>query len=251
MALWRWIAPYELPACDCLSVGLAPSQGIVYAINKSSVVKLPVQYCLPEILDEQVQDRFESTLQSLELFAKEAKLYDLFSQNPHPHIARRLHAEPQMALFIERLLPLKDSLNCADRITRYRWVIELCGAVAHLEALGYIHGDLAPRNIGTDSYSLKLFDFGSAMYITDDGFGIMKSKEHSALATCIHFILSGVDPFDSVESVKGLHQLQRDFAEGRGEVHPNARVLEHVIQDCWTGRNATTTFATLHQEIRR
>ncbi|KAF1354395.1 hypothetical protein EJ07DRAFT_133033 [Lizonia empirigonia] len=250
MALWQWIAPYKLPASDCLSVGQAPSQGIVYAINKSSVVKLPVRYCLPETPDEQVQDRFDSTLQSLELFTKEARLYGLFSKNPHPYIARHLYAEPQTVLFIERLLPLEDSLKRADQTTRCRWVIELCSAVAHLETLGYIHGDLAPRNIGTDGHSLKLFDFGTAMYITDDGFDVMKSGEYSALATCIHFILSGVDPFGSVESMEELRKLQRDLAEGRGEVHPDAGILEEVIQDCWTGRNSATTFATLSQKMR-
>jgi len=159
MALWRWIAPYELPARDCLSIGHAPSQGIVYAINKSSVVKPLVQFCLPETPDEQIQDRFESTLQSLALFTKEVKLYDLFSKNRYPHIARRLYAEPPTILFLERLLPLEDSLERADQMTRYRWVLELCSAVAHLETLGYFHGDLAPRNMGIDGHSLKLFEY--------------------------------------------------------------------------------------------
>jgi hypothetical protein len=250
MALWWWIAPYELPACDCLSVGQAPSQGIVYAINKSIVVKLPVQYCMPEIPDEQVQDRIESTSQSLESFTKEVRLYDMLSKHPHPHIARRLYAEPQTVLFIERLQPLEDSLKCADQKMRYQWVIELCSAVAHLETLNYIHGDLAPRNIGTDGRSLKLFDFGTAMYITDDGFHVMKSREFSTFATCIHFILSGVDVFGNVKSMVELRKLQKDLAEGRGEVHPNAEILEEVIQDCWTGRSSATTFTSLFQKMR-
>lgn len=251
MALWRWVAPYDLPACDCLSLGRAPSQGIVYAINESIVVKLPVQYCMPDSMDEDVQDRLESTLQSLDLFAKEARLYDLFARNPHPHIARRIYAKPQTILFIKRLLPLKDCLERASQAARHRWVTELCSAVAHLEALGYIHGDLAPRNIGIDGDSLNLFDFGTAMYTTDDGFDVMKSEEHSALATCIHFILSGVDPFGGVGSMKELRQLQKKIAEGRGEVHPDAQILENVIQDCWTGRNRAMTFATLYQKIRK
>ncbi|KAF4311324.1 hypothetical protein GTA08_BOTSDO13112 [Botryosphaeria dothidea] len=224
--------------------------GIVYAINEFIVAKLPVQYCLPDSIDEGVQDRLESALESLDLFAKEARLYDLFSQNPHPHIARCLHAEPQTVLFIERLYPLGDSIKRANQTTRYRWVTELCSAVAYLEALGYIHGDLAPRNIGTAGDSLKLFDFGAAINITHDGFDVMKNEEYSALATCIHFILSGVDPFGSVHSIKELRQLQRKIAEGRGEVHPDARILEDVIQDCWTGRNPAMTFATLYQKIR-
>lgn len=119
-----------------------------------------------------------------------------------------------------------------------------------LRALGYMHGDLAPRNIGINGHSLKLFDFGNAIHITEDGFDVMKKGEYSALATCIHFLLSGVDPFGSVESMKELRRLQRDLAEGRGEVHPNAGILAEVIQDCWTGRNSATSFATLSRDIR-
>lgn len=181
---------------------------------------------------------------------KEVKLYDLFSKNPHPHIVRHLYAEPQTALFLERLLPLRDSLKHADHTTRCRWVVELCSAVAYLEALGYMHGDLAHRNMGTDGHSLKIFDFGSAMHITDEGFDFMKIGEYSALATCVHFILSGVDPLDSVKSMKDLRKIRKDLAEGRGDVHPDARILEEVVQDFWTGRISATTFAPLFQKIR-
>lgn len=85
-----------------------------------------------------------------------------------------------------------------------------------------------PRNIGTDGHSLELFDFGTAMYITDDGFDVMKSGEYNALATCIHFILSGVGPFGSVKSMEELRKLQRDLVEGGGEVHPDAGILRRL-----------------------
>lgn len=74
-------------------------------------------------MDEGVQDRLESALESLDLFVKEARLYHLFTQNPHPHIARCLNTEPQAILFIEHLLPLGDSMKRANQTTRYRWVV--------------------------------------------------------------------------------------------------------------------------------
>ena len=88
------------------------------------------------------------------------------------------------------------------------------------------------------------------MHITEEGVDVMKRGEYSALATCIYFILSGVDPFDGVKSMKELRKLQTDLAEGRGQVHPDAAILEEVIQACWTGRHSATTFAAFFLKIR-
>ncbi|KAK0103234.1 hypothetical protein ONS95_005268 [Cadophora gregata] len=51
MARLTFITPF-VHGIDCLSIGEAPSQGLVYAIDSEIVIKLPFQYIIPDELSE-------------------------------------------------------------------------------------------------------------------------------------------------------------------------------------------------------
>ena len=247
---WHWITPYRLSPLDCLSIGQAPSQGIVYAINEDVVVKLPFQYCIPNDLGDEFEARRDDALRSFALFAKEIDIYDHLSKNPHPNLTRRLHGVSPPCLFLERLTPLESCLKHAESKLRHRWVRQLLSAVAWLETLGYTHGDLAVRNIGIDkSGCLKLFDFGTARRRGDEGFCDSIRDDHSALATCIHYILSGVDPFAKARSWKEVRSVEKKLRDGRIEIGPGAEILEGLVRAGWTGRNTDVRFSELLETV--
>jgi len=134
--------------------------------------------------------------------------------------------------------PLELVLEHADQTMRHRWVRQLLSAVTWLETLGYTHGDMEIRNIRTDkSNCLKLFDFGTATRHDNEDFNSKIKKDHSGLATCIHFILSGVDPFARAQSIKELRRIVSELREGKGEIQPGAEILGDIIQAGWTGRD--------------
>jgi serine/threonine protein kinase len=196
---------------------------MVYKITERAVVKLPYQYPVGDgYVNDEVYDHLHLSLQSLALFKREKRFYDLLFENPHSNIARRLRSEEFDGFFLECLSPIEEAWSSSMKEMRYRWIQELLSALEWIEGLGYIHGDIAIRNMGVDyNNRLKVFDFGSIMHRDDNGFDEQVLDDHFNLATCIHFLASGTKPLES------------ELKQGKAVVEEGARELKSVIQAGW------------------
>jgi RIO-like serine/threonine protein kinase len=97
----------------------------------------------------------------------------------------------------------------AEEIMRHRWIRDLVDVISWLEKLGFTHGDLAVRNLAVDSSNrLKLFDFGSATTNDHYDYTADVKRDHSGLATYLHYILTGVDPFANASSAQEVRQIE-------------------------------------------
>ena len=250
MTLLKLITPFRQKLDHCLSLGNAPSQGLVYALDADIVLKLPFQYSIPNDLDDEAEFYLEHALQSFVAMEKEMTVYDALAQRPHANIVRRLKVNSSKCLFLERLKPLKMAWAGSNERTRHRWVRELVDALAWLEELGYTHGDLAIRNLGVDSSNcLKIFDFGSATSNVHCDYTIDVKRDYSALATCLHFILSGVDLFSNLHSAQEVRHVENQLLMGHGTIEPGAEILANIIQASWTEKMATTKFVELKKRV--
>ena len=246
-----WITPYCMDQYQILSIGQAPSQGIVYAINDQVVIKLPFQYLVPERLDPDLESFRDDSLRSLELLQKEAEIYAKVALHPHPKIVRCFFAQPESCLFLERVIhPLQLAQAEATKELRLRWIRQLLGAIVKLEELGYIHGDLAIQNLAVDSNDcLKLFDFGSATSKSDDTFNHTLRNDHSGLATCLYFLLSGIDLLAGAKNWGDVRCIQSEISSGRYGIAPEATILKNVILDGWTGVSALQNFSMTREIV--
>ncbi|KAM6513312.1 hypothetical protein FALCPG4_015749 [Fusarium falciforme] len=67
---------------------------------------------------------------------------------------------------------------------------------------------------GSGKTHLKLFDFGSAYQLSHEHADRMLEKDHFDLATCLHFILSGIDPLSGSLSLVELKQARETLIAG-------------------------------------
>ncbi|KAI9758339.1 MAG: hypothetical protein M4579_003078 [Chaenotheca gracillima] len=72
-------------------------------------------------------------------------------------------------------------------------------------------------------------------------------SEHRALASCLHFILSGKEAIDRfVSPVANLQRLK----SGKGVIDPAANLLHDIIDAGWVGRNPGRTLAEVEQAVQ-
>jgi len=244
------ITPFRDKLDHCLSIGQAPSQGLVYALDADIVIKMPFQYSIPDNLNDDAIFYLNHALQGFVAMERELAVYDAVANLPHANIARRLEVNSSTCLFLERLQPLEEIWGTADEMMRHRWIRELIDAISWLEELGFTHGDLAIRNLSVDSAKrLKLFDFGSATTNDHYDYAADVKRDHSGLATCFHYILTGVDPFAKVDSAQEVRQIESRLLAGRGIIGAGAEALTDVIQAGWTGQAATTKFSQVKERV--
>ncbi|KAH8907733.1 hypothetical protein BR93DRAFT_562069 [Coniochaeta sp. PMI_546] len=205
------------------------------------------QYPIPDdVHDDDVKHYLDRALGSFVAMEKELAVYEALRDQPHPNIVRRLETDQPDCLFLERLQPLQEAWSQSEDADRHRWANELLSALSWLEHLGFAHGDLAVRNLAVDATKrLKLFDFGSAVPRDHYDYAADVKRDHFDLATCLHFILTGVDPFAEARSARDVAEVRKRLAEGRGSVEAGAEDLADVIQDGWTGRAGITAFGAL------
>ncbi|KUJ07290.1 uncharacterized protein LY89DRAFT_691758 [Mollisia scopiformis] len=250
MANLKFITPFLDELGHCLSIGQAPSQGLVYALDSDIVIKLPFQYIIPDDLDDDAIFYINHGVRSFVAMERELARYDAAANRRHPNIARRLKVDSSDCLFLERLQPLEQTWVNADEKICHRWVRELLDGICWLEELGFTQGDMAVRNLAVDSSNhLKLFDFGSATTQHHYDYAADVKRDHFGLATCLHYILTGVDPFANVYSVQEVRQIETQLLEGCGTVGAGAEILTNVIQAGWTGQAALTKFSKVKEHV--
>ncbi|KAK0103233.1 hypothetical protein ONS95_005267 [Cadophora gregata] len=133
---------------------------------------------------------------------------------------------------------------------RYSWLRELLKARSFLEELGFNHGDMAVRNLAVDSTNrLKLFDFGSATTKDHYDYAADLKRDHFGLATCIHYILTGVEPFADITSAQKVRHIENRLLEGHGPIAAGGEILKDVIQAGWTGQAASSTFCEVQARV--
>lgn len=250
MARLRFVVPFVDKLDQCLSIGQAPSQGLVYGLDDDIVLKLPCQYIIPDDLDHEATFYLNHGVRSFVAIERELAVYGAVVTQPHPNIARRLKVDSSLCLFLERLKLLEQVWADSDERIRHRWVTELLDGISHLEELCYIQGDLAVRNLGVDVFNrLKIFDFGSATTTDHYDYAADLKRDHFGLATCLHYILTGVDPFTNVSSALEARLVETQLTEGRGRIEAGAEILADVIQAGWTGESASTRFSQIKSRV--
>lgn len=250
---WNWITPYILTdpgALDPEARLRAPSAGLIHHLSEDIVVKLNFQYCVPT---HYYPDRSEATFYrecsfaSFRRLANEAEFYQIVDHKPHRNILRSVHCTPGKALFLPRIeRTLASAARDADRATRYQWVRELLSALSWIESLGFVHGDLGVRSILVDrSGHLQLINFDRVVSLTSPDIAGVKERDHRALATCLHFILSGVDLTDDY---KPSWENEKRLRRGEGQVTPAAAILGDIISAGWLGRDAHRTMFEVERD---
>lgn len=237
------ILPFHHVFGECLSIG--PSQGIVYAIDEEIVLKLPFQYQVSK--DTAMSHCWDLSVRSFVAMEREMAIYNALQARSHPNFAQMLGPHSPDYLFLERLKPLNQVWSIAGREDHHRWVLELLAATSWLEKLGFVNGDFAVRNLGVDkANTLKVFDFGSS---SRSQFPSDVLKDHFDLATCLHFILSGVDPFSGVHSHAEAVRIRDTLEAGQWTIAEGAEALSDIIQDGWTGRSSSRSFSDLLDHV--
>lgn len=183
---------------------------------------------------------------------KEVAVYETLQAEPHSNFARMVATNTTDYLFLERIESLPTAWEAASREERHRWVLQLLAAVSWLEKLGFVNGDLAVRNIGVDrAKNLKLFDFGSVIPRFHWDYTNKIPKDQFNVSTCLHFLLSGVDPLANVHSRAEAVKIRGMLEAGQWKFSEDASILADMIQDGWTGKAKLTTFNELLDEAVR
>ncbi|KAL1983582.1 hypothetical protein VTN96DRAFT_10161 [Rasamsonia emersonii] len=82
----------------------------------------------------------------------EKQIFSVLREKLHPNIIQTIMIVPE-GIFLPRIDELKT-----------RWIGQIVSAAACLEALGYVHGNLTPRNLLLDRRdNIKLSDFGESV----------------------------------------------------------------------------------------
>jgi len=145
-----------------------------------------------------------------------------------------------------------------------RWMYQLCLAVAGLEKVGLIHGDIRPHNMLLDKYQdLKLCDLdragdvGKVIEVLIEPFGRLLSEydvgevgtygkagartETFAIGSVYYTLLRGYEPYKT-ESWGGDHFViliekfqKREFPLLTASVH------DEIIRKCWNGEYRSVT----------
>lgn len=230
-----WFTPYKFPPSKCLSLG--PSQGIVYKVSDNTVVKLPFQYPVAKFPPtDETNEQLEMSVRSFALYKKEAFFYTIIAKNPHPNLAQRLQTNSLTGILLPRYESVEQIWGLQTTATHFAWVKQLVSAVVWLENLGYTHGDIKIGNMGIDVHNqLRLFDFGSVMHCDGDGFSEQIADDQFALATCIHFLASGIDYLAKANSYAEVKNTIGVLQRGQGIVDEAAKCFEEIIQAGWTG----------------
>ncbi|KAI0097274.1 kinase-like protein [Nemania sp. FL0031] len=147
-------------------------------------------------------------------------------------------------------------LRIEDRRLIERWTAELCAAVAWLDTLGIVHGDLRPTNILLDDKDhMKLTDFDCVQKVGTPFLGICapwarirpESGERGygvcgpeivqfAVGSIVYYMTRGFEPYEvpgqsSEDPLKVLDLWEQKIFPPVRENDP----LDHIIQECWMG----------------
>ncbi|KAF5696016.1 kinase domain-containing protein [Fusarium globosum] len=159
-----------------------------------------------------------------------------------------MHYKPNLTATLPEELNLAASIIYSSKDS-FHWRRFGQLQVLRTESDGFVNGDLAVRNLGVDKTgTLKVFDFGSSSFSASENDVI---ADHFDLATCLHFILSGIDPFAGVQSHSEAIRTRDALKAGQWAVSESAEVIGDIIQNGWTGRTGARPFTDILNEVTR
>lgn len=164
--------------------------------------------------------------------AREKAVYEILTKIPHPNILQCILSVPQ-GMFLEHmettLQARIDNKTLGPVSTQTRWISQITSAIAWLEGLGYVHGDLRPANILlTAKDDIRLADFdasvrvGEQLEVASDAFCKIDEdfelpcagpvSEQFSLGSCIYTIRLGHIPHHELDAPDRIKKLMNsDF----------------------------------------
>ncbi|KAK2605782.1 hypothetical protein N8I77_008596 [Diaporthe amygdali] len=263
------------------------NRSAVFFLNEQIVLKAQKQYHIPSVSLPGDRILLELGLANFTGTQLEREAFGMLQNSPHPNLVRCLDShvveDPGLLdgiLLFERLEPLSTALAESDVTRQHRWAIELASAFSHLELLGIIPTKACVRDLGLDKDGrLKLVGFGASPRRSYPGAAErgetakathrdpMPSDEivrkdmgraHQRLASCLHYILTGVDPDEEAQEMGHARHGQTDRIQWREKVRrgeyaiaPGAEPIADILQDAWTLRTITSVEARSFAEVER
>ncbi|KAI1410516.1 hypothetical protein F5Y13DRAFT_167924 [Hypoxylon sp. FL1857] len=239
-----------------------PHRAAAYFLDDDTAIKLPTQQYIPDIAPGG-PEKLLLTLSLGNFIFRDLERDNLDLINSQSslslNLVRELRVGERNITFFERLTPLTAIWDSATEQQRKRWARELVSAVAFLESLGFVPNKTEVRDIGIDRTGrLKLVGYGtsprlpSARDIADfekaeseadyDGrlglhpiekFRRGVESAYQRVASCLHYILTGVDPDENMRSMtkEQLTELRILARKGEYPVAPGATAIADILQD--------------------
>lgn len=234
-------------------------------------------------INDRIAVKYASDPES-EQFKNENAFFDILaSQKPCPDIIKSFLRVPrgnflafmaggnlEQRLQAHQTLAEDGKVEVSETEPEYltiRWLSELCSAVAWLETLGYVHGDLRPPNLLLDSGDhLKLADFDCVAHIGTPSWGAAPPwarvlgveagdecgtfgtygarTEQFAIGSILYCLTRGHEPFErddpDIDTVDLFQRLE--FPE------LSDAPLDVIIGRCWKGDFAS--LGILAEEVK-
>ncbi|EGD96023.1 serine/threonine protein kinase [Trichophyton tonsurans CBS 112818] len=172
----------------------------------------------------------------------EQEIFRQLESIPCSSISHALYCAPDlifMELYKNGTLHERLSSTKAPRPV-LQWMQQLSEAVACLEALGYAHGELSPRNIMfTEDDNLRLVDFDHSLKLGEDlevgDYPLYTAQfggTFGILGSIFWYMVRGTELWAGVQ---GLDLVDRLIARTCPDMDLEDPV-NRISRDCWTGR---------------
>jgi len=208
----------------------------------------------------------------------EYRIYDVLDSMPHcPNLVRSFYRIPS-ANFLQylsggtvdqRLRQHQMRDPSSDRVIGvtksepksliWRWMVELADAVAWLESLGYVHGDIRPPNLlldGNDHLKVVDFDNTTKAGFEFDGcqppyarvlgeedadkrgtFGCHGPRtEQFAIGSVFYYMTRGFEPYDNEWFGRKHGNVVVSLLQEKKFPKLNDKDMDIIIHNCWHGK---------------